>query len=449
MQLKLTNTITRKKEPIAPLIPGEIKLYVCGITPYDYAHIGHGRVYVAFDVLLRWLKFLEYKVTYARNFTDIDDKLINKAIAEKNDPMFFKIIANLYIDSYHKDMKSLNCLSPDYEPRVTECIPEIIAFVENLIKKTHAYVIGSDVYFDISTFDHYGKLSGRKLDDMEAGARIMVNTDKKNPGDFALWKGNDKGLFWQSPWGHGRPGWHIECSVMAKKYLGETIDIHGGGQDLIFPHHENEIAQSESCHNKQFANVWMHNAFVNINKEKMSKSLGNFVTLQQLFKVVDPMVLRFFYLQHHYKSPIDFSDQELEASQTAYKKLVNHLGQKASENKTMKDYESFIATNSIAQDMCQALCDDLNTPKFLGVVFQHLSELKNNAKLADFTRILIQQILGLTLEHIMEEEPIVTSEIKELLKKRELARADKNWTLADQIRDELTSKGYSIQDKKT
>ncbi len=446
MNIKLSNTLTKKKDVFNPAATRPISLYVCGITPYDYAHIGHGRVYVTFDVLLRLLRFLGHKVTYVRNFTDIDDKLINKALVELQDITKYKDIADKFIDAYHQDMKKLRCLSPDYEPRVTECIPEIIAFTQGLIERKHAYVVGHDVYFDITSFPFYGKLSGRKLDDLLAGARVDVNEQKRHPGDFALWKGNNEKLYWQSPWGYGRPGWHIECSVMSKKHLGDTIDIHGGGMDLIFPHHENEVAQSEALHGKTFAHVWMHNAFVNINKEKMSKSLGNFITLHKIFQDHDPMVLRFFYLQHHYRSPIDYSADDLHATLTAYKRLIQHLENTLLDD-TSYDISSVGGDNRIVA-MVEALADDLNTPKFLGLVFENLEACKTDKKFAQAVKILLTRVLGTTLEPIKEKSLEITPEIQALIDAREKARKEKNWARADQIRDQLAAQGYQSKDRK-
>lgn len=449
MTLKFTNTLSKKKEPFIAPAGQPIKLYVCGVTPYNLSHIGHGRVYVNFDVLVRLLRFLGHEVNYIRNVTDIDDKLINKAVAEQNDVYKYKEIADHFTLLFQQDMHQLNCLVPNHEPRVTECIPEIITFIQGLVDKNHAYVLGSDVYFDIKSFPAYGKLSGRKIEDLLAGVRVEINDQKKNPGDFALWKGNDEGLFWQSPWGHGRPGWHIECSVMAKQHLGITIDIHGGGMDLVFPHHENELAQSEALHDAQFARTWLHNAFVNINKEKMSKSLGNIIALRSIFEEKDPMVLRYFYLQHHYRTPIDYSTDELNATQTAYKKLVAQLGNKSlNATTTAQDYQELLAKNSVASSMIEALVDDLNTPKFLGLVFENLAYYKQDPDLALFVQSLLQQVLGLSLQPIKEDTVQITPEIQALIDARELARQEKNWPLADSIRDQLTALGYQAQDKK-
>lgn len=415
-------------------------MYVCGITPYDYSHIGHGRSCINFDILYRLLTHLGYAVTYVKNFTDIDDKIINRA-AQEGGATTYQEIANKFITAYQQDMQALNCLPPTHEPRVTQCIPEIIEFIQELIKKNKAYIIDHDVYFDITSFAGYGKLSGRTGDDLLAGARVEIDDRKKNPGDFALWKGNDEQKFWRSPWGYGRPGWHIECSVMIKKFLGTTIDIHGGGMDLIFPHHENEITQSEGLHNQPLARFWLHNAFITINKEKMSKSLGNFITLRDLVKHFDPMVLRFFVLQHHYRTPIDFSDAELTAAQTAYKKLTQAFTvQPAGTAKS--------AGHPLIEQLLEALCDDLNTPKFLGLIFENLADLKQNTSLLSAVRNLLTGVLGLTLEPMKEKQATITPEIQELIEQREQARKDKNWALADQIRAKLLELGYSVQDKK-
>lgn len=448
MNLKLTNTLSKKKESFIPHHDGAVSMYVCGITPYDFSHIGHGRVYVIFDVLLRLLRFLGHKVTYIRNITDIDDKLINKALVEQNDIYQYTHIAEKFTSFFTQDMQQLNCLVPDYEPRVTQCIPEIIEFIQGLVAKKYAYVLDHDVYFDITTFADYGKLSGRKLDDLIAGARVDINEKKRHPGDFALWKGNNEHLYWQSPWGYGRPGWHIECSVMAKKHLGMSIDIHGGGMDLIFPHHENEIAQSETLHQKPFAKLWLHNAFVNINKEKMSKSLGNIVTLRNIFEQHDPMVLRYFYLQHHYRTPIDYAFEELNAIQTAYKKLISHLQHVSIISAASHEILSIIQRDQRTSMMLDALCDDLNTPKFLGIVFEHLGDYKNDMQFAALVKTLLQSVLGLTLQPLKDTTQTITPEIQALLDARQQARKEKNWQLADKIRDELIAQGYHIQDKK-
>lgn len=442
ISLTLTNTHTKKKESFKPQRTDSTSLYVCGITPYDLAHLGHGRCYVAFDLLFRLLKFLEYKVTYVRNYTDIDDKLIHKATALGKP---YLEVANEYISAYKKNMTQLNCLSPDVEPRVTEHIQEIISFIQGLIANDKAYVVNHDVYFDISSFKEYGKLSKRKLDEQEMGARIEINSEKKNPGDFALWKGSANQQFWKSPWGYGRPGWHIECSAMAKKYFGETIDIHGGGADLVFPHHENEVAQSEGLHDKSFVNYWLHNAFVNINKEKMSKSLGNSVTLNAIFEKHDPIVLRYFFMQHHYRTPIDFNLDELNNVSTAYKRLVSTFQDAQTETFTINKIDTY---SPIVRKVLEALCDDLNSTKALGIIFHHLDEIKQSQQLKNHIYFIITSILGLPLKPIKEHAIMITPEAKALIDEREEARKNKDWERADQIRDKLVSMGIPLHDKK-
>lgn len=446
MKLQFTNTLTRKKEVFTPLTDNHIKLYVCGVTPYDDSHIGHGRCYVSFDVLVRLLKFLKYTVTYVRNYTDIDDKLLHKAQQTTGDQQHYLSIANHFIARYQKNMEQLNCLKPEIEPRVTDHIPHIIDFVHKLIEKGHAYVVDNDVYYDISTFKTYGKLSGRKIDELQVGSRVAVDERKKHPEDFALWKGTEENTFWKSPWGYGRPAWHIECSVLSKEYLGDTLDIHAGGMDLMFPHHENEIAQSEGLTEKPFATCWLHNAFVNIDKEKMSKSLGNFVTLNAIFEKIDPMVLRYFFLQHHYRTPMDFSFDELEAVKVAYKKLVAALG--GTKKTVPHDFSSFVKGFDIAEEMLSVLADDLNTPKVLGIIFSNLDTIKASEDLTLATRIIVQEILGLTLEPLVEKSVEITPEIQKLLDAREHARAARDWKTSDILRDQLKALGFDVQDKK-
>ncbi|MFA5074656.1 MAG: cysteine--tRNA ligase [Candidatus Babeliales bacterium] len=451
-KLKLTNTLDRKKEIFKPIHNNQVKLYACGITPYDYSHLGHARIYINFDILVRLLKFLDYKTIFVRNITDIDDKLINKAEKELGDINKYKEITQKFTAFYHEDMQTLNCLKPDFEPKATEYISQMIEFIKKLIASKHAYVLDHDVYFDVMSFKDYGKLSGKNLEDLLAGARVDVNEKKKNVADFALWKGNNQNLFWQSPWGYGRPGWHIECSVMAKEILGESIDIHGGGEDLIFPHHENEIAQSESLHKKTFAKYWFHSAFLNINKEKMSKSLGNFFTIRHVLEKVDPMSLRFYFLQHHYKSPIEFNFDDLMATQKAYEKLVNALeiDNKIQDLKEL-DFNKISKNNfifDITKEIIDSLCDDLNTTKAFGIIFKNLEKIKESQELILITRYILKNILGLTLDKIETEKIKMTPEIEQLIKQREQARLEKNWALSDKLRDELKSLGYIVQDKK-
>ncbi|KKP24396.1 MAG: Cysteine-tRNA ligase [candidate division TM6 bacterium GW2011_GWF2_28_16] len=445
MNLVITNTLTRKKENFIPVKNKTVNMYVCGITPYADSHIGHGRCYVNFDVLYRLLKFLEYKVTYVRNITDIDDKLINKAIEQTGDIKNYLSISQKYTQNFWQDMQSLNNLKPDHEPKVTENIQEIINFIKDLIEKKHAYVLNNDVYFDVLSFKNYGALSGKKLEDLKMGSRVDVDERKKHPADFVLWKGNSENLFWQSPWGYGRPGWHIECSVMAQKYLGNILDIHGGGMDLIFPHHENEVAQSQTHNLEPLAKYWVHNAFININKEKMSKSLGNFFTLKTVFENFDPMVLRFYILQHNYRTPIEFTLESLKAAQTAYEKLVTVFKDIKTQDKNIT--LDLVLGHEILTEMLVALCDDLNTPKFFGILFENLNNIKEDKDLAVFIKNFVNVLLGLTLESV-KKEIALTPEIENLIKEREQARAFKNWELSDKIRAQLLKLGYEVQDKK-
>ena len=470
--LYLRNTLSGEKEIFESLQPKKISMYICGITPYDYAHVGHGRCYVTFDVLYRLVKALGYEVEYARNFTDIDDKLLVRAEKEYNDQKKYIDIANRFINAYHEDMQRLNCLSPAYEPRVTEVIPEIITFIEGLIQKGNAYVSNGSVYFAVDSFCNYCKLSKRNLDELQVGARIEVNDEKKNPLDFALWKSAEgEPVFWNSPWGPGRPGWHIECSVMAEKFLGKTIDIHGGGMDLIFPHHENEVAQSEALHGHIFARYWLHNAFVRIDKEKMSKSLGNFFTLRQVFEKYDPMVVRFMILNHHYRSPLDFSFDDLDVAQKTYQRLcklfeeVDGKNPPTSQPSLLQSYGGHasdvshvrrslgvdgrsVAESSIIAKMFEFLCDDMNTPGMWGVLFENFKQLQDNKQERAAVKAFLMDLLGLTFVPLPEKEIAVTAEMQTLIAAREEARKNKDWAKSDALRDQLKALGYDVQDKK-
>lgn len=323
MPLRVYNTLTSGKEEFVPLRPGKVGMYVCGVTVYDYSHIGHARANVVFDVICRYLRFLGYDVTYVRNYTDIDDKIINRANA---DGVPYNVISERFITEFDHDMAQLGLELPTFQPKATEHVADIIDLVARLIDKGHAYAAGGDVYFCVEKFATYLKLSGRNLEEMQAGARIEVDEKKRHPMDFALWKEAKPGEpFWESPWGKGRPGWHIECSAMSIRYLGETFDIHGGGKDLIFPHHENEIAQSEAATGRPFVRYWLHNGFVNINAEKMSKSLGNFFTIREVLERYDSEVLRFFLISAHYRSPLDFSDQNLTEAESGMERIYSAL----------------------------------------------------------------------------------------------------------------------------
>jgi cysteinyl-tRNA synthetase len=319
MAIRLYNTLTKTKEIFEPMVPGHVKMYVCGPTVYDYCHVGHARSVVVFDVVVRYLRAMNYQVTYVRNFTDVDDKIINRA---KEVGMDAHQLAEKFIGEFYRDMDALNVMRADREPKVTEHIDDIIGIVSTLVEKKAAYIVDGDVFYAVDAFGEYGKLSGRKLDDMVAGSRVEINPDKRNPFDFVLWKAAKPGEpSWPSPWGAGRPGWHIECSAMSSRFLGDTFDIHGGGKDLIFPHHENEIAQSEAAHGKPFARYWMHNGFVNIDNEKMSKSLNNFLMIRDILQAYHPETVRLFLLSSHYRSPIDFSDRNLKESEKALDKI--------------------------------------------------------------------------------------------------------------------------------
>ncbi len=437
--MQFHNNLTGKKEEF--IVNAPIKMYVCGITPYDDAHVGHGRCYVSFDLLRRFFLFSGHEVIYCRNFTDIDDKTMNRAEKELGDRLRFKEIADRYINNFHADIARLNCASPTYEPRVTDHIPEIIQFIEELIAKGSAYQSGNDVYFRISTFPEYGKLSKQKIEDLYSGVRVESKQDKENPLDFALWKGEPEGEFWQSPWGYGRPGWHIECSVLARINLGEHIDIHGGGLDLIFPHHENEIAQSESLFGEPFSRMWMHNGMININKEKMSKSLGNFFVLRDLFNYFDPMVIRYFFLIHHYRMPADFSFDALTVAQKSYERLIRLFSVES-------DVDASTYQSEIVNNMIQFLADDLNTPGLFGVLFENITAIAQDKHELAAVKNILMNVLGLTLQPLPEQKVALTPEIQELIDARNKARREKNWARSDELRDQLLSMGVDVHDEK-
>ncbi len=442
--LHFTNTFTQKKEVFAIQNNKKVAMYVCGITPYDYPHIGHGRCYVTFDLTYRLLNFLGYQVIYARNFTDIDDKIIKRAQKELNDATRYLEISNQYIKAFGRDMTSLNCLAPQYEPRVTQTIPQIIAFVQELVANGAAYKVNGDVYFRVATFENYGQLSKQNLDQLQVGARVEIDECKENPLDFTLWKQDDEVGF-DSPWGKGRPGWHIECSAMAHDIFKGSLDIHGGGMDLMFPHHENEIAQSESLYPAPFVRLWLHNAFVRINKEKMSKSLGNFFTLHEIFEQFDPMVLRFYFLKHHYRNPLDFSFEDVSAAQTTYKRLVNFFSDVS--EKSIHDPE-LVKKNLIVADMTTLLEDDLNTSGLFGILFEKMPILQNDSHAKALVKYFLVHVLGLTLKPIAQKTTEITPEIQNLLSQREIARSTKDWTLSDRLRDQLQKLGVDVHDKK-
>jgi cysteinyl-tRNA synthetase len=477
--LRIYNSLTKKIEDFIPLNPPKVTMYVCGITAYDSSHLGHARSAVIFDVFYRFLKYLGYEVIYVRNITDIDDKIINRSNKEG---IPWKELTQKYIEEYEKVTQALGLLKPTYEPRASEHIPEIISLIEKLIEKGLAYQSNGDVYFEVTKFPSYGKLSGRKIDELIAGVRIEVSEKKKNPLDFALWKSAKPGEpFWESPWGKGRPGWHIECSAMALKYLGETIDIHGGGLDLIFPHHENEIAQSEGATEKQFARYFIHHGLITVKGEKMSKSLGNYITMEYLLKTFHPEVIKAFLLSTHYRSPLDYREENIKNMEKAiyhfYETLYwlkkaqplkeGLLSEKARKlEKRLKDFEN---------NFISALLDDFNTALALGHLFSFENEIYNfitktpnlnteEALLLEKIEKKIKDLSGKILG-IGEREPDEfwnierrrklnaikkdLEEIEALVKKRESARKEKNFILADKIRDELKNLGIILKDTRT
>ena len=477
MSLRVYNTKSGKKEAFKTLEEGKVNLYVCGITAYDYCHLGHARSTLVFDMIVRYLRYRGYDVTFIRNFTDIDDKIIKRA-AEQNTTC--DELANRFIDAFHEDMKSLGNLPPDMEPKATEHVQEIIDFIVNLISQDKAYESQGDVYYKVESFGGYGKLSGRNLEDMQAGARIAVSDIKDNPMDFALWKSSKEGEpAWDSPWGSGRPGWHIECSAMAKKYLGETFDIHGGGKDLIFPHHENEIAQSEGATGKPFVNTWIHHGFVTIKDEKMSKSLGNFLTIREMLEKYPAEALRLFVFSAQYRTPLDFSDQAMQDAEAGVERIYSCLAQvaelptateKSSDSKVGKKdraklekfKERFVAAMDNDFNTAQAIGHVFETVKTLNKVCQHLPPSPAQADLellrqgaTDLQAMLA--LLGLIQDdpvaHVIQKKEqllatltISVDEIESLITQRNEARANKDWGRADEVRDKLLEHGIEIMD---
>ncbi|MDR2437681.1 MAG: cysteine--tRNA ligase [Endomicrobium sp.] len=452
--IKVHNTLSNKKEDFKPQKDNFVSMYVCGVTPYDEVHLGHARAYVVFDIIKRHLLKRGFKVKHVQNFTDVDDKIIKRSL-ERN--VKTTDLAQIYMDDYFTQMDKLNVLKAEFYPRVTQMIPEIISFVRSLVEKGYAYEVDGDVYFSVAKFKDYGKLSKRKLEDLKAGARVDVCDDKLSAFDFALWKKAKENeppeVSWESPWGKGRPGWHIECSVLSSHLLGDTLDIHGGGQDLIFPHHENEIAQSEAQTGKQFVKYWIHNGFVTVNKEKMSKSLNNFFTLKSIFEKYNPRAIRYYLLTQHYSSPLDFSDAGLDVAKNtlqgvddAYLRLLSSV--KESINKiTDKDLLN------LEENFLKALDDDFNSEKALS----YLHELKNiilkelfTARMQRLTQLrkLYEDFAESSLGIILPKEQNNNDGLQKLLAERNKARRNKNWAEADRIRNVLDEKGYKIVDNK-
>ena len=467
--LRVYNTLTKEKEEFKPLKEGEVGIYVCGVTPYNDPHIGNARPFVVWDVIRRFFKKNGYKVKYIQNFTDVDDKIIRKANEEG---VVWSDICGRYIKSYFEAMDALGVRRADVYPRVSEHIPEIIAMVQTLVDKGYAYPVDGDVYYSVEKFSDYGKLSGRKLEDMQAGARVEVDVRKHHPMDFALWKAAKPGEpAWDSPWGKGRPGWHIECSTMSLKYLGKTFDFHGGGSDLIFPHHENEIAQSQACcgDTHSFARYWLHNGFITIHEEKMSKSKNNFFTVQDILKQYPGEVIRFFILQTQYRSPLDFSDERLKEAEAGLARLQNskayadELAKREGSADTAKELAAF--AEQARKDFQTAMEDDFNTALAISYLFALSKEINiyyNDVAAgkafdaADFARVRavyedMAEVIGLFETATAEAaDDGLTDKLMELIIGiRQEARQAKNWPLADKIRDELKAAGVVIEDSPT
>jgi cysteinyl-tRNA synthetase len=455
MAIQLYNTLTRRKEEFIPLEEGKVKMYVCGPTVYNYIHIGNARPAIVFDTVRRYFEYRGYDIQYVSNFTDVDDKLIRAANQLGED---VPTIANRFIQAYFEDVSALGCKQADIHPRVMDNMDIIIEFIDELIKKGYAYESEGDVYFRTRNFEGYGKLSHQSIDDLQVGARIEVGEKKQDDLDFALWKAAKEGeIYWESPWGIGRPGWHIECSAMAKKYLGETIDIHAGGQDLTFPHHENEIAQSEALSGKAFARYWMHNGYINIDNEKMSKSLGNFVLVHDIIKRHNPQVLRFFMLSVHYRNPINYSEELLESTRAAFERLTTSYQnlkhrKESSTNLTNNNHEWLEKIASLQDEFIKAMDDDFNTAKAISVLFD-LSKLANYYLLEKNTAVEVIDkftaqfdelfnVLGLSFANT----EMLDEEIDALIEKRNQARKDRNFQLSDQIRDQLKEMNIILED---
>ncbi len=475
MALAIYNTMTRGKEPFEPLVPGKIGFYVCGVTVYDLSHIGHARVYVAFDAVFRFLRQQGFEVTYVRNFTDVDDKIIARAAERGEDPL---ALSARFIEEFHRDMDALGCLRPTAEPRVSTHMPQIIALVERIIERGHAYVVDGDVYFSIDSYPAYGKLSRRPLEDMRAGERVQVDDRKKNPFDFALWKSAKPGEpTWESPWGPGRPGWHIECSAMACAHLGETFDIHAGGKDLVFPHHENEIAQSEAASGVEYVRYWMHNGFVNVDAEKMSKSLDNFFTVRDVLELYHPLSVRWFLLSTHYRAPINYTERTIEeaAARVYYLyQTLEDMDAALAEVKSTRDGDVVEPemVESIAQRGLAAMEDDFNTALLVSVLSEPLKlindllhtkkgrkragRLRTMARIREQIRPILDvlgvgrgepaRILAEMRQRALKRRGLTEEHVAARVAARVEAREARDWAAADAIRDELLATGIQLMD---
>lgn len=453
--MKIFNTLTRKKEEFKPIEEGKVKIYACGPTVYNFIHIGNARPLCVFDVLRRFLEYIGYDVRFVQNFTDIDDKIIKRANEEG---LTYKEVSEKYIEEFWKDVKGMNVREATVHPKATENIDEIIDIVSTLIDKGYAYAVNGDVYFSPSKFKEYGKLSHQPLEDLEAGARIMVGEVKKEPMDFALWKSAKPGEpYWDSPWGHGRPGWHIECSAMVRRYLGKTIDIHCGGQDLIFPHHENEIAQSECCNGVPFAHYWMHNGYINVDNVKMSKSLGNFFTVRDVAEKYGYEPIRFLMISSQYRSPINYSTDIIEQCKASLTRLYNCRDcldfalEKAGDGAVSDELLAMF--DKRRRQFIDAMSDDLNTADAIAALFELVRDINSNVIAANANKGSVEEaikvfdeladVLGLVYDRKKES---IDDEIEALIEQRTQARKDRNWAEADRIRDELKAKGIVLED---
>ncbi|MDD2295349.1 MAG: cysteine--tRNA ligase [Eubacteriales bacterium] len=455
--MRVYNTLTRKKEDFIPLDKNEIRMYVCGPTVYNYIHIGNARPFVVFDTMRKYLEYRGEKVCFVQNFTDVDDKIINRAREEGISPYE---VGDKYIKAYFEDVEALNVTPATVHPRVTETIPEIIAFVEGLIQNGLAYEVDGDVYYSARKFPDYGKLSKQNIEELEAGSRVNVDERKQDPLDFALWKAQkaEDEMAWDSPWGRGRPGWHIECSAMSRKYLGETIDLHAGGQDLQFPHHENEIAQSEGYSGKPFSRYWMHNGYITVDNEKMSKSLGNFFTVRDILKEYDGEVLRYFLLSGHYRGPINFSRDLMEQSKSALERMKNakgnliHLIDTGSGSLTTEEKQKINGYGQYREKFIAAMDDDLNTADAISAIFELIRDINTDMQagasqaFAEEALSLLDELTGVLGLLRKEKDDQLDEGLEKLIEERQEARKRKDFARADAIRDELAARGITLKD---
>lgn len=457
--MKIYNTLTQKKDEFVPLEEGKVRMYVCGPTVYNFIHIGNARPAIVFDSLRRYFEYKGYDVNYVSNFTDVDDKIIKKAIEEGINA---NEVSERFIKEFRTDMDALNVMEATYHPKATEEINDMIEMIQTLIDKGHAYEKNGTVYYRTRSFQGYGKLSKKNIDDLESGIRIAVSDEKEDPLDFVLWKPKKEGEpYWTSPWSDGRPGWHIECSVMSRKYLGEQIDIHAGGEDLVFPHHENEIAQSEAANGKEFANYWMHNAFLNIDNKKMSKSEGNFFTVREICEQYPPQVVRFFMLNAHYRSPLNFSRDLMESAKNSLTRILTSVGQlefllknsvKVEDSLSVQEQQLIKEEEALQNKYDASMDDDFNTADAIAAVFELVKLANTNCNtnssnafiMVTYNRIvLLCDILGLKVQ---KEEELLDADIEKLIEDRQIARKNREFGKADQIRDLLLEKGIVLED---